>query len=516
MSGSDTAPTRARLPDGVTIVKEAGVPHVRTITKIVIEGLANNVIVHNNSLVNVVRGLAERVYNVERDGGFVAPPQPQPHAFGTLDGFKQLLVNDCGSSTRVSYEQFVGMYSGRKATIYQCAVDSLAARPVNIKDSYLSTFVKAEKVVPTRAKPDPAPRVIQPRNTRYNAEVGRFLKPLETRICKSIKNVWGGDTPVVMKGLTVEGVAHALRAKWDTFRRPVAIGLDASRFDQHVSVPALRWEHSVYLSMFHGTDRRTLDRLLGWQLHNRGFARTKEGTVKYRVDGCRMSGDMNTGLGNCLIMCALLWQLRQELGIRFELANNGDDCVVILEEDDVQRFLFGLEAWFLRYGFTMKVEEPVRVFEQIEFCRMHPVNAGDAWVMVRNPLSAIKRDCTTILSLANIAAIEKWWYAIGVGGLSITGGIPCFQAMYEQFAMHGKPGNCHNDTWLSDTGFMRLRSDRTSRVVLPETRYSFWLAFGITPDAQVEFEKSFQLECAWAPGVSPLAGQTWENILHDG
>lgn len=482
----------------------------------IIDGLANNVIVHNNSLVNVVRGLAERVYNVERGGVFQRPPQPTPEAYGRLATFTSKLVDACGSSTRISYEQFVALYSGRKASIYQQAVDSLAARPVRKQDAYMSTFVKAEKVVPTASKPDPAPRVIQPRNTRYNTELGRFLKPLETRLCNAIKHIWGGGTPVVMKGLTVEGVAHALRAKWDTFKKPVAVGLDASRFDQHVSVPALQWEHGVYTRLFHNSERRLLSRLLQWQLINKGFARTAEGSVRYTVNGCRMSGDMNTSLGNCLIMCGLVYTLAQERGLHVELANNGDDCVVIMEASDLGAFSEGLESWFLDFGFSMKVEAPVHVFEHIEFCRMHPVNAGDAWVMVRNPLDAIKRDCTTILSMPNLAAVSTWWKAIGDGGSAITGGIPVFQAMYAKLASHGVTSNLRNDTWLSETGFMRLRSHRTSRTVLPLTRYSFWLAFGITPDAQEEFEREFNPQCIWAPGECPSAGQTWEAILSNG
>lgn len=513
VDGSDTAPTRARLPDGVTITPTAGVPKIRRITKVIIDGLANNVIVHNNSLVNLVRGLAERVYNVESRWGFHPPPKPRSGAYGVLSEFANLLVDACGSSTRITYEQFVGMYTGRKASIYQKAVDSLAARPVRKSDSFLSTFVKAEKVVPSSAKPDPAPRVIQPRNTRYNTELGRFLKPLETRICKGITALWGGVTCVVMKGLTVEGVAHALRAKWDTFRRPVAIGLDASRFDQHVSIDALRWEHSVYARMFHGSDRDCLERLLSWQLRNRGFARTATGMVEYYVNGCRMSGDMNTGMGNCLIMCALVYTYAKLRGVKVELANNGDDCVVILESCDEARFSKGLSEWFLTMGFTMKVEAPVRVFEQIEFCRMHPVWAGDAWVMVRNPLDAIKRDCTTILSLPNLSAVRKWWYVVGAGGLSITGGVPIFQRMYSVMKGAGEVSDMAYDPWLSETGFMRLRSHRHYNQVTPEARYSFWLAFGITPDAQEAFENAFSLDCIWAPGECPLAGHTWDTIL---
>jgi hypothetical protein len=52
---------------------------------------------------------------------------------------------------------------------------------------------------------------------------------------------------------------------------------------------------------------KELAELLKWQLQNKGFARTIDGLIKYSVEGCRMSGDMNTALGNCTIMCALVY-----------------------------------------------------------------------------------------------------------------------------------------------------------------------------------------------------------------
>lgn len=511
--GRDSAPTKAVLPQEVAVTHTPGVPRKRQVTKVAIEGLTNQVFVHNNTMVNLVRGLAERVYNVEVNGTFQRPPQPTPGVYGRLRDFKRSLVEGCRSSTRIGYDSFVAMYSGRKATIYQAAVESLMIRPVAWKDAFLSTFVKAEKVVPTASKPDPAPRVIQPRSPRYNVEVGRFLKPLEHLVYASIKKMWG--EPVVMKGYTVEGVAGILRTKWDRFKNPVAIGLDASRFDQHVSGDALEWEHSVYLSCFHGAERAELAKLLGWQVNNRGFGRTTQGTVKYRVRGCRMSGDMNTALGNCLIMCGLVWTLLKERGVTASLVNNGDDCVVIMEERDLDVFSAGIREWFLEFGFTMKVEDPVRTFERIEFCRMHPVWAGDMWVMVRNPLDAISRDLTTILSLPSLSAARKWWHAVGLGGMSITNGVPVFHALYVSMLRAGTPGRTHMDPWLSESGFMRLESKRVPQPITPEARYSFWLAFGITPDAQEVFEGDLSLPCAWAPGESPLAGLTWNTILRE-
>jgi hypothetical protein len=499
------------LPEGTRVTLVPGRPKERTVHKVAVAGLSNPVIVHNNSLVNLVRGLAERVFNVEVAGRFQPPPKARDGAYARLDQFKRRVVAACPSTTRVSYTHFVSLYSGRKASIYANAVATLMVRAIRKADSYLSTFVKAEKVIPTITKPDPCPRVIQPRSPRYNVEVGRFLKCLEKPLCKAIDYVWGET--VIMKGLTVEGVATQLRKKWERFGRPVAIGADASRFDQHVGGQALRWEHSVYTSLFHGTDRRDLKRLLSWQLLNKGWARAADGVVKYVVEGCRMSGDMNTSLGNCLLMCALMWQYCSERGIDASLANNGDDCVIFMDESDVERFGIGFSEWFLDFGFTMVVEAPVRIFERIEFCRQQPVWCGDAWVMVRTVLPALNRDLTTILSVQSLKQAQQWLYAIGVGGQSITWGVPIFQAFYEKLVRLGVESKVQDSPWLADSGFMRLRSNRVRQEITPEARVSFWLAFGVTPDEQMALEKDLDPTCCWAPGVSSTAGTTYNILL---
>ncbi len=110
-----------------------------------------------------------------------------------------------------------------------------------------------------------------------------------------------------MKGMDVRTVAKVLREKWDMFPNPVAIGLDASRFDQHVSVPALEFEHSVYLSCFkQKKHRERLAKLLKLQLENHCTGYAEDGVIKYTTTGTRMSGDMNTSLGNCVLMCSLI------------------------------------------------------------------------------------------------------------------------------------------------------------------------------------------------------------------
>lgn len=388
----------------------------------------------------------------------------------------------------VDYNTFVGYYTGRRRTVYQNAVDSLTFTPVRESDAKVRTFVKAEKVNFT-AKPDPAPRVIQPRDPRYNVEVGRYLRPIEKLVYRAVDLAWGG--PTILKGKNAAETAAAIWNMWCQFRNPVAIGLDASRFDQHVSVDALRWEHSVYRLFFHSREHSQLMKLLSWQLQNKGVAYTATAKVTYSVSGCRMSGDMNTSTGNCLLMSMMVWTWARRQGVSCRLANQGDDCVVIMDSADAARFMDGLDTWFNEMGFTMKVEPPAYKMEHIEFCQSRPVHDGRDWIMVRDPAKCATKDLVTLLDAPRV--LQKWLHAIGTCGLSCTGGIPVLQEFYQ--CMVRSAGAVRAAKFAEEMAvgrgmrFMSAGMERQYCEPTERARESFALAYGINPDEQIILER---------------------------
>jgi hypothetical protein len=296
-----------------------------------------------------------------------------------------------------------------------------------------------------------------------------------------------------MKGYNAVGTASCLRDMWLEFTNPVALSLDASRFDQHVSREALEWEHSVYNRVYHNTE---LAGLLKWQLHNTGYVRTADGGVfRYSVEGCRMSGDMNTALGNCLIMCALVHEWARTRGVRVRLANNGDDCSVIMESSDLARFQAGMEAWFLEMGFTLTSEGVATVFERIDFCQTRPVFTGRGWVMCRNPRSALCKDVLYKQPTMDrpLSGYRRWLYQVGTAGAAIADGVPVFSAAYQAFMRVGIP--CRRAQGFGDmsSGFEHMARGLKCRdtPVTAEARVSFWRAWGIMPDAQVALERHY-------------------------
>jgi hypothetical protein len=362
----------------------------------------------------------------------------------------------------------------------------LASLPVHRGDSNSKAFLKCEKLA-LYLKGDPAARLIHPRDPRYNVEVGRFVKRIEHDVYHAVDQLWGERT--ILKGYNAAEVASILSKKWNSTDKPVAIGLDASRFDQHVSTEALKWEHARYLEYFNGHDREILAELLSWQLETSCFAKCDDGRIKYKVKGMRFSGDMNTGLGNCLLMSVMVWVWCHKRGINAKLGNNGDDCVLIVSSRQVgQLDLPAMCRWFRELGFTMKVEEPVNVLERVTFCQAHPVWAGNAWVMCREHGHAMAKDCISLKPLDTPGVYNQWRRAVGLCGSSLTGGIPVQQNFYRALAKGAGTKSLVDPTLETGMAMLARGMQREWMEPTPEARYSYWLAFGVTPDEQEALE----------------------------
>lgn len=478
-------------------------------------GLDHNLGVFNNSVDTIERAFAER-YFLCKDGDRFRPAfevGPSNYATTNLHEFRERVMKKMPRLPVMTSQQVVDAYSGHKRRIYQLALHSLEQDSLTKYDARLSAFVKFEKQDISKA-----PRIINPRSPRFNLRLGKYLKHAEKHFFKAVNKAYGGHTyATVIKGMNNDVVAQVLLQKWKRFDSPVAIGLDASKFDMHVSVPALMYEHSFYQALFPGN--KELKWLLSQQLHNKGTARADDGVVKFSMTGTRCSGDLNTSLGNCLIMCALVWEYATERGVTVELANNGDDCVVFLDKTNEPHFTDGLESWFKTKGFSMAVEPTVDVFEQVEFCQARPVQLGTGWRMVRNVVSCLKKDPICLLSIPNQKVYEKWLYAVGECGGILCSGVPVLQHFYNVMLNHGTKCSegMKKEIFKNRSVLYQLQS-LTAGDITPSARVSFYYAFGITPDWQIEMEKHFESMvvtelCHDAIERSALVIQPGNNII---
>nr|UHS72375.1 MAG: hypothetical protein 3 [Regressovirinae sp.] len=398
-----------------------------------------------------------------------------------------------GSCRVHSAEEVVNCYKSGKRTLYHKAAQTLHI-PITKRDARVTAFVKQEKI-DLSIKSDPCPRLIQPRSKRYNLALGRYLRLNEKHLTKTIDKVFGETT--VLSGYDTIEVGRQIHRKWKMFSSPCAIGLDASRFDQHTSVQALKFEHSVWNSVFNDP---VLKRLLKYQLYNEGiaFANTGE-AVRYKTQGCRMSGDINTSLGNKLIMCAMVWSYLYEYGIVASLCNNGDDCVLICEQSELQKIETTLESYFLDKGYKMEVEKPVFHMEHIEFCRARPVAVGNSYHMIRG-ISSLSRDTVTTLPISKEEDFKNMMSAVGYCGMVINNGIPVHSRLHNRmFELGGSKINQAVLEKYEDYNHLE-RMGRRTRVndeITDHTRISYYKAFGIDPHRQKLIEAYYDQAVVW-------------------
>lgn len=451
-------------------------------------GPDHNLGVYNNSVDTIERAFVERYFLCKDGEGFRPAFEVGPfsYKFPEFSAFRDKVMHHMPNLPVLTSQQVVDTYHGPKRRIYQNALYSLEKDGLVFNDSLLTAFIKLEKQDVVKA-----PRVINPRSARYNLRLGKYLKHAEHKYFRAINKAFGAHThATVIKGFNADDSARVLRQKWERFDKPIAIGLDATKFDMHVSVPALEYEHSFYQALFPRSNE--LRELLHWQKENKGTARAADGTVRFSMVGTRCSGDLNTSLGNCLIMCSLVWVYARIRGLDVELANNGDDCVVFMESRDEAAFTTGLDEWFVSKGFAMAVEPTVDEFERVEFCQSRPVELSTGWRMVRNVSACLTKDPMCLISIPNDKVYKKWLGAVGTCGSKLTSGVPVLSSFYDVFVRAGT--SCSEGMMrevFKNRSQLHLAQGLETAVIDARARVSMYYAFGILPDLQIAIERFY-------------------------
>jgi hypothetical protein len=438
-------------------------------------------------------------------------PQPTETGLQLLYAEARILCRQLPLTAPMSTEAFVDHYSGRRRERYQQAVDSLSVKPLDpVRESYINAFVKAEKFNPA-AKRNPDPRMIQARNARFNTSIGVYLKPIEHHLYR-LKSASG--LPLIGKGLNHQERGEVLWEKWNRFSKPVCVSIDAKRFDQHVAAKVLEVEHWVYL-------RCCGDHEFAWmlkqQLKNRCFTRNG---WRYKVDGSRMSGDMNTALGNCVLMILMVHAALRALGVsKFELFDDGDDCLIILEESQLLTFLDGVDSQFLAFGQEIKIENIAKEFEDIEWCQTRPVRGlNGRYQMCASWRKTLSQGC----------AGTHYWDNHRAPDMSFSVG-QCIAAVYPAMPIIWKyaqrlctRGQMHKDLinteWLFKLSRTNLQGALGKLEANPpdmDTRSSFARAWGVDEIEQLRIEKTLDdwTPCMGTPTIAgnPVSGDwVWE------
>jgi len=447
---------------------------------------------YNNTILGMERALKERLFYIPTvDGGWQHKPTHEPGVIKIkmrrfLDAMKPLSVYTHPWNRKC----FALSYTGQKRERYLKAASQLDAEGLLAEDCWLKFFMKFELFNNT-SKPNPSPRGINPPSDKYLVEFGRYIKPVEHVIYKAVETVFGYT--VIVKGLNQTERGRLIEASWRAFDEPVAIMLDASKFEQSVSAECIDFEYDLYSQYYKGD--KLFRYMMRQQRSYKGKARSTNGKLSFKVSGVRASGMNNTALGNCVISAGFAFDIlsimqAKDSSFGFRVHVDGDDVVVIMSKVHAESFRVFAKEYYREAGFRMKMEATVDIIEHIDFCQSRPVFDGVGYVMIRNMKASLAKDAVSRKPLDNNKIFEKWSAAVGAGGISCTGGIPVHQSFYScilRASRGAKP--LTNDPVQRSQRYKTRGMTRSVMDIHPVTRCSYWLAFGILPDAQECIEK---------------------------
>lgn len=446
--------------------------------------------VHRSCAHNAVRGLELRTLGVT--------PLPTVEGFSefttAMREVRGVLRSRVETPQRYSYDQVISSYSvSRLRARYEMAKGSLVSDPIRQEDASVEAFVKAEKLNCYKLS---KPRVIMGRSPRYNLQLATFLKPLEHAVYPAFRG-WGRmytRTRLIAKGLNGEERASLLRRKMLSHPNMVCFEVDCKSFEAHLTLSMLREEHGVYRHLFPDSE---LSRLLRWQEKFRG--RFRNG-VRYRAKGVRASGDFNTGLGNTLIMCALVVAVGRSLSTRFDFLADGDNAVVFVAQSDLHLWLRELPRLFLSMGHEAEIGVASSEVSGIVFGQSKPLCVNGRWTMVRNPYRVMSN-----------AFCGHQHYGEMRGGLSVlksvaycesvlNRGVPVLQAFAHAMLVRLRSVPFVRQGFdLGNYEYQRVvsLSDRWAlanvEVISNESRLLFEKSWGISVEEQLVMEASFSV-----------------------
>lgn len=186
-------------------------------------------------------------------------------------------------------------------------------------------------------------------------------------------------------------------------------------------------------------------------------------------------------------MSSMVHAYMRELQVKHSLANNGDDCVLILERKHLPK-LKSLPEWFLKMGFNMKVEPPVYDIREVSFCQVNVLTSPNYNICVRNPHVVLSKDLHSTYPFTHEHQYNQWLIASGICGSTSHGGVPILEQFYQCFPtgeITDKRVQSELDNWRKYS----IVGGGLNVSISDEMRHSMWVAFGIVPDAQIALEK---------------------------
>lgn len=406
------------------------------------------------------------------------PPALKSKEWAQLRKVLRRLTDEIGHVPRASAVTVVQHRSAMKRQRFGRGMETYLRRGVFHKDSLITEMQKLEFYESTKIE-EKEDRGIQYRSPIYNAALARHLHYIEPSVYRHLKNPDG--TPVVAKGYSPIERGLIIDAMAQRFSDPIFVLADHSRFDAHVNEHLLQEEHAAYLRMrgYHPE----LKTLLRWQRASKGAT---AGGIRYSVRAKRMSGDLNTALGNSMLNWAMLQSFVELHELDASILLDGDDSLMILERQQLPDLAQHCKA----FGMSTEVDI-VDDIRHAEFCQSRLVYTKRGPVMVRNPWKTldVMTKCPRQVSPPERALAVL--AATALGELMQAPGIPVISVAAASLARYASttPEFITPDEWAR---FQVYNTTQIDELVDDAARLEMELTWGMTVSEQLALEAHYE------------------------
>jgi hypothetical protein len=468
--------------------------------------------VHANCSCNELRALLKR--------SFGPTPGPSDGARGPVRLAFGRIARVCSryGGAKWDLRETAESYGGKLRDRYLEAERSLREDgPVGSNDILLRAFLKAEKVHEDKFL---KPRMIYPRSPRYNLALASWLKPFEHWLWGNLKSIGTRGVKksrVVAKGLNGPARANLIRRKFLQIDDCVVFEVDGAQFEAHVDRWQIEQEHRCYEAAFPG--QSGLPRLLAHQLLLKGVT---AGGVEFAREGGRASGDFNTGMGNSLVMLAIVDSVMRSIGgSQYDTLVDGDNALIFIPRSSLERVVENFHDIALKTsGHEMVLERPVSTLELIRFGQSAPVETRFGWTMVRDWRKVVSTGTSSHAHLYEPKFGRPWLASVGLCESFLARDVPILGKWSERLCSTLE-GDFRVSTkmapHLRDYEYLGVPVGTLTRrkYCAPSTvaRESFARAFGVAPEDQELLEALLDSSSPSFEGTGPVEHQECKDAF---
>jgi len=459
---------------------------------------------HSPCVHNAALGLVGRVLK--------ETPVPTPQGIRRLAANIHHFTTAIGHVHPLGRAEFLAKYSGARRQRYTRAADKWpSTEPEGL--SAATGFVKLQRINPEE-KIDADPRIVNFRRYEQAFALGRFIRPIEDRFLDLAKgNFWIFRGPWLAKKRDLVSRAADIREQFDSIPNCVALSLDVSRYEAHISPELMSLEHAIYRAACRDGEFR---RLLKSQSKSQG---SMDAGLKYRMKGRRLSGDMNTACGNAILMVLMVGTVMEGLGYDFRIYDDGDDCLLMVPAAVAATVADTVVREFLSFGVTLKVENRASQLEDIKFCQAHPVYWADGrGVLAADPIKQLSQMYSGVKYGRSHVLDTRLAHTTAQGLLSVYAGVPVVGAYHRMVLRATLAAGKRRAVQDRNFEFFEALNGgvHDTHSVDDSMRISYYKAYGVTPTDQRRLEDSFDhTDLYFGPYMSigkSFDADTWARV----